>query len=266
MISSLRTLPQQGDSNMEHKSFQRDNYITIQGFMIVDLKLSGNELIMYALIYGFSQNGESHFHGSLNYITTALNVTKANAKKILDRLVEKGLIKKRDVVIGGVKYCDYKTTPIEGCYQNDNMGGIVSAEGRYSFDNGGGIVSIPNNNIDNNKQNNKDNKTDEQILAEKREKFREMCEPYVEKYGRSMINAFIDYWTEANGRRLRWEVKRAESGAFEISRRLITWAGKEYNNNPRTTFQPTTSKKSEKTPWEALGLTYEEYQKVVLGK
>ena len=226
--------------------------------MIVDLGLSGNELIMYALIYGFSQNGEAHFHGSLNYITTAINVTKANAKKILDRLVEKGLIKKRDVVIGGVKYCDYKVTPIEGCYQNDNKGGIVSAEGRYSFDNGGGIVSIPNNNIDNNKDN---NKTEEQILAEKRDKFREMCEPYVEKYGRTMINAFIDYWTEANGRRLRWEVKRAESGAFEISRRLATWASKEYNK-PSITTQKPKPQTPKRTPWEQMGLTEEQYRTI----
>lgn len=231
--------------------------------MIVDLGLSGNELIMYALIYGFSQNGEAHFHGSLNYITTAINVTKANAKKILDRLVEKGLIKKRDVVIGGVKYCDYKVTPVEGCYQNDNKGGIVSAEGRYSFDNGGGIVSIPNNNKDNNIDNNKD-KTDEQVLSEKRVKFREMCEPYVEKYGRTMINAFIDYWTEANGRRLRWEVKRAESGAFEISRRLATWAGKEYNKPTASTPQRPVAqpRKPKKTPWEEMGLSYDDYVKL----
>lgn len=234
--------------------------------MIVDLGLSGNELIMYALIYGFSQNGEAHFHGSLNYITTAVNVTKANAKKILDRLVEKGLIKKRDVVIGGVKYCDYKVTPVEGCYQNDNKGGIVSAEGRYSFDNGGGIVSIPNNNKDNNIDNNKD-KTDEQVLSEKRAKFREMCEPYVEKYGLTMINAFIDYWTEANGRRLRWEVKRAESGAFEISRRLATWASKEYNKPSASTPQrPVVQpRKPKKTPWEEMGLSYEDYVKLNKG-
>lgn len=246
---------------MEHSSFQRDNYITIQGFMITDLRLSGNELIMYALIHGFCQNGEAHFHGSLNYITTALNVTKPNAKKILDRLVEKGLLKKREVIHNGVKFCDYKTT-FDGSYQNDNKGGIVSVDGRHSFDNGGGIVSIPNNNKDNNIDNNKD-KTDEQVLSEKRAKFREMCEPYVEKYGRTMINAFIDYWTEANGRRLRWEVKRAESGAFEISRRLATWAGKEYNKpsvqKPVSQPKPQTPKR---TPWEQMGLTEEQYRTI----
>nr|DAT75945.1 MAG TPA: LexA DNA binding domain [Caudoviricetes sp.] len=242
---------------MGYKRFQRDNHITIQGFMIVDLGLSGNELIMYALIYGFCQNGEAHFHGSLNYITTALNVTRPNAKKILDRLVEKGLLKKREVIHNGVKFCDYKTT-FDECCQNDNRGGIVSADGRYSFDNGGSIETIPNNNKDNNKD-----KTDEQVLSEKRAKFHEMCEPYVDKYGRTMVNAFIDYWTEANGRKLRWEVKRAESGAFEISRRLATWAGKEYNKPSvqKPVFQPK-PQTPKRTPWEQMGLTEEQYRTI----
>ena len=36
-------------------------YITIQGWMRTDLKLSGNELIVYAIIYGFSQNKQGEF-------------------------------------------------------------------------------------------------------------------------------------------------------------------------------------------------------------
>jgi hypothetical protein len=31
------------------------NYVTIQGWQVSELKLSGNELIAYALIYGFCQ-------------------------------------------------------------------------------------------------------------------------------------------------------------------------------------------------------------------
>ena len=37
----------------------KDNYIVIQTFMIRELKLKGNELILYALIHGFSQDGTS---------------------------------------------------------------------------------------------------------------------------------------------------------------------------------------------------------------
>ena len=44
-------------------------YIAIQDWMISDLQLKGNELLTYALIYGFSQDGESEFKGSLKYLS-----------------------------------------------------------------------------------------------------------------------------------------------------------------------------------------------------
>lgn len=47
---------------------KNENFIAIQGFMVKELGLSGNELIAYALIYGFSQDNESEFKGSLNYV------------------------------------------------------------------------------------------------------------------------------------------------------------------------------------------------------
>lgn len=99
---------------MDSKKFKRENFIQVQGFAIVDLKLSGNELLCYSLIYGFSQDRESEFAGSLSYIASALNVTKANAKAILDRLINKGLIEKRDILENGVKLCRYQinNTPV----------------------------------------------------------------------------------------------------------------------------------------------------------
>ena len=35
---------------------KNENYLVIQGWMITELKLKGNELLIYAIIYGFSQN------------------------------------------------------------------------------------------------------------------------------------------------------------------------------------------------------------------
>lgn len=35
------------------------NYVVIQGWMITRLGLKGNELMIYAVIYGFTQNGET---------------------------------------------------------------------------------------------------------------------------------------------------------------------------------------------------------------
>ena len=56
-------------------------YIVIQDWMISDLQLKGNELLTYALIYGFSQDGESEFKGSLKYISEFLGVKKNCTKK-----------------------------------------------------------------------------------------------------------------------------------------------------------------------------------------
>jgi len=90
------------------RKFSNDNYIHVPGFAIARLKLAGNELLCFSLIYGMSQDGESEFYGSLAYVASALNVTKQNAKAIISRLVDKGLVIKIDVVENRVKYCHYK--------------------------------------------------------------------------------------------------------------------------------------------------------------
>lgn len=113
---------------METRTFKIDNYITVPGFAIVELGLSGNELLCYSLIYGFTQDKETEFRGSLNYVASALNVTKQNAKKIIDRLIDRGLIEKREMFFSGVKFCHYVanrygvTEIATGRCQNNNTG------------------------------------------------------------------------------------------------------------------------------------------------
>lgn len=95
---------------MAESRISRENYITIQGFMITDLKLKGNELIIYAVIYGFSQAENQTFSGSLQYLADWLNGTRQGVQKSLKSLIEKGLIVKTDKVVNGVKFCEYSTT------------------------------------------------------------------------------------------------------------------------------------------------------------
>lgn len=72
------------------------NYITVQGWMANDLNLSGNDLLIYALIYGFSQNGStSKFTGSLSYIEDLLNIARTSVSRSLNKLVDRGLIIKK---------------------------------------------------------------------------------------------------------------------------------------------------------------------------
>lgn len=126
------------------RKFKIDNYITVPGFAIVELGLSGNELLCYSLIYGFTQDKETEFRGSLNYVASALNVTKQNAKKIIDRLIDRGLIEKREMFFSGVKFCHYVA----------NRYGVAEIVTGRVQNNNGGVAEIATN------INNKDNSID----------------------------------------------------------------------------------------------------------
>ena len=85
-----------------------ENYITIQGWMIKELELKGNELLVYAVIYGFSQNEENKFRGSRRYLAEWCNSTIRGIDKVLNKLIEKGLIIKFDEIKNGIKFCEYR--------------------------------------------------------------------------------------------------------------------------------------------------------------
>ena len=74
-------------------------YITIQGWMRTDLKLSGNELIVYAIIYGFSQNKQGEFTGSAQYLADWVGCTRRTVMTILNKLVEAKLISKTELIL-----------------------------------------------------------------------------------------------------------------------------------------------------------------------
>ena len=84
------------------------NYIVIQSFMVSELGLKGNELLIYAIIFGFSQTTGQAFHGSLSYLESWTNSTRPTVISSLKSLVEKGLIEKEEQTINGVKYCSYR--------------------------------------------------------------------------------------------------------------------------------------------------------------
>jgi len=71
-------------------------YINIIDFMLYDLELKGNELLLYALIYWYTQDGKNVYHWSLNYIAKWLNISRRNAIDILKKLQDKQLIIKQE--------------------------------------------------------------------------------------------------------------------------------------------------------------------------
>ena len=82
-------------------------YIVILPWMREDLDLKGNELLVYALIHGFSQEAQGCFFGSLEYISRACGCARNTTISTLKNLVEKGLLRKREFTENNVKVCQY---------------------------------------------------------------------------------------------------------------------------------------------------------------
>lgn len=117
-----------------------DNYFVVHGWMINRLGLKGNELRIYAIIYGFSQADGQKFKGSLQYLADWTSSTRPSVLRCLQSLVDKGLLVKDDTYINGVKFCEYHCNfEYTGCYQNDNKGVSEMITGCYQNDNRGVI-------------------------------------------------------------------------------------------------------------------------------
>ena len=72
----------EGNKNMS--KVKDENYIHIPGWAVTRLGLKGNELLVYSIIYGFSQDGETRFTGSLQYLSDWTNSTKQSCIKCLE--------------------------------------------------------------------------------------------------------------------------------------------------------------------------------------
>jgi predicted transcriptional regulator len=177
---------------------KNENFVLIQGYMINDFKLKGNELIVYAIINGFSQEEGQVFSGSLQYLAEWTNSSKQSVINNLKSLIDKGLIGKNEKFINGVKFCEYYSKKFNGGIQKSLIplkkvdGGIQKSLIPIQKSLMGGIQkSLPNNidinNINNNIDNKKDiyiyssSSSDEDIL---KNEFKNLWELYPKKVGR----------------------------------------------------------------------------------
>ena len=88
------------------------SFITILDWMVKKLNLHSDELIVYAIIYSFSQDGQSCFKGSIKYLSYWTGKTKPTIIKILKLLLEKKLIIKTKIQYTKKNvnryYCEYR--------------------------------------------------------------------------------------------------------------------------------------------------------------
>lgn len=85
------------------------DYIVIQAPMVSKLNLSGNNLIIFALIHGYTKDGVHKFTGSIDYICKWTNLSRPSVIATLKALTLNGFINKEEEVVKGVKFCAYTT-------------------------------------------------------------------------------------------------------------------------------------------------------------
>ena len=130
---------------------QNENYITIQGWMVNELNLKGNSLIIYSIIYGFSQTDDCKFTGSANYLAEWCGCSRQTVMTTLNKLVEDKLLIKHEEFRNNVKFCSYSVN-LTRC-KNSLHGDVKKFDMGMSKNLTGGCQNSLHNNIDKNNRN-----------------------------------------------------------------------------------------------------------------
>lgn len=220
-----------------------ENFIVIQGWMMNKLELKGNELILFATIYGFSQDGRSKFKGSLSYLQDALGCTRPTIIKLLKSLEEKGFIEKSVCMETGVnQYQSASKEILLGASKKSLLASKktlpLASKKTLPYNN-----NIYNYNNKHNSKSSKEHNTATHIPQEKKQQrdvsgggsgwrsggtkeerikmFKKEVASFLGKYKREMLKEFVEYWTESEeGKK---SFRAYDTKYFDIARRLATW-------------------------------------------
>lgn len=113
----------------------------IYDFMMKELELKGNELLLYAFIYSVTIVGDGCYHGNIKYLSNLLNVNETTIISTLKKLVDKQLILKNEILKNNVKFCEYRTN--NGVWENPTTPGEIPYNNIYNN------INNINNNINN---------------------------------------------------------------------------------------------------------------------
>ena len=131
-----------------------NTYFIVFSWMQNQLGLKGTERDVFAIIYGFSQDGVNKFTGSLNYISSFLKVSRQSVINALASLVEKDYIVKEQSVINNVKCNSYKVNlevvkNFDRVVKKFDKGSQKTLQGVVKKFDKGSQKTLPNNIIDN---------------------------------------------------------------------------------------------------------------------
>lgn len=196
--------------------------------------LSGNGLLVFALVYGYSQQAQGCYYGSLSHTAEVIGCSGETARNILKSLTENGFIERFEFMDNGVRRVAYRATQKIWDTQK------ILVDHPKNLDTP--TQKIWGNNIEYNKR---DNKTSIYNSASARFQIPTLEE--VTAYCRERGNAidpqqFIDHYT-ANGWRVggnpmkdwracvrTWEARRRENPAPQATRPRPRYESPEEHN------------------------------------
>lgn len=112
-------------------------YFVVQDWMVRDLSLKGNELLVYAVIYGYSQEGQGCYYGGMSFLAETLGITRQTAIAAVKNLAERGLIERREETRGATHFVTYEARIpdfLTGC-KNSLQGGVKNFDTIINKDN-----------------------------------------------------------------------------------------------------------------------------------
>ena len=221
-------------------TIKNENFITIHAWMISRLGLSGASLIIYAVIFGFSQDGESYFRGSRQYLADWCNCSLSGVKKCLKQLQEIGLIEQVHHSKDNQEV--FYRANMEPRSQNDLGHKVTEARSQSDRGVGSKVTEARSQSDPANKDNIEDNIADnivdniegDIVVCEttKRPRFQkptfEEVKTYIEENGYTSVDPdrFYAYY-EANG----WKVGRNSMKDFKAAVRM--WAARDKNDQKK---------------------------------
>lgn len=93
---------------MAESRIKDENYFQVSGWMVNRLNLKGISLELFAIIYGFTQDGETEFTGSIQYLCDFTGTSRPTVINALKSLTKDGMLCKRVETINGVTFNRYK--------------------------------------------------------------------------------------------------------------------------------------------------------------
>ena len=95
---------------MEYKHLKEKHGFSINGWMVLDYQLTGNELLAFGLVFSLSQGRAGLYTGGIPFMAEFFGWSQNTCRKHLRALVAKGLIMERRGEENGVPFCHYQVT------------------------------------------------------------------------------------------------------------------------------------------------------------